>query len=86
MEISESTVWKFHDFSITHILREINFWDATSAKSDILTHLEALNLDFYDFVAFFVIFTKSTKFRSSKCAKKADLALLESSKLISRKI
>ena len=33
------TVWKFHDFSITQILREINFWDSTGAKSAILTHL-----------------------------------------------
>ena len=32
-----TTVWKFHDFSITHILREINFWDPRSAKSAILT-------------------------------------------------
>ena len=37
------TVWKFHDFSITQILREINFGDPTSAKSVILTHVEALN-------------------------------------------
>ena len=26
------TVWKFHDFSITHILREINFGEFRSAK------------------------------------------------------
>ena len=40
------TVWKFHDFCITQILRENNFEDSRSAKSDILTHLEALNYDF----------------------------------------
>ena len=40
------TVWKFHDFSLTQILREINFEDSTSAKSAILTHLETLNFDF----------------------------------------
>ena len=40
------TVWKFQDFSIIHILREINFWDSRSAKSAILTHLEALDFDF----------------------------------------
>ena len=40
------TVWKFHDFPITHILYEINFGDSKSAKSAILTHLEALNFDF----------------------------------------
>ena len=37
------TVWKFHDFSITQILREINFGDCRSAKSAILTYL---NFDF----------------------------------------
>ena len=46
------TVWKFHDFSITQILREINFGDSRSAKSAILTHLEALNFDFYEFLHF----------------------------------
>ena len=40
-----STVWKFQDFSVTQILREINFGDFRSAKYAILTHLEALNFD-----------------------------------------
>ena len=40
------TVWKFHDFSITQILREINFRDSKSAKSAIFTHFEALNFHF----------------------------------------
>ena len=39
------TVWSFHDFPITQILREIKYWDSRSAKSAILTHLEALNFD-----------------------------------------
>ena len=47
-----NTVWKFHDFYITQILREIKFWDSRSAKSAILTHLEALNSDFYAFLHF----------------------------------
>ena len=46
------TVWKFHDFSTIQILREINFMDSRSAKSVILTHLEALNFDFYAFLHF----------------------------------
>ena len=29
-------MWKFHDFSVTQILREINFKDARIAKSLIL--------------------------------------------------
>ena len=45
-------MWKFHDFSITQILREINFGDSRSAKSAILTHLKALNFDFRDFLNF----------------------------------
>ena len=40
------TVWKFHDFSIIQILREINFRDFGSLKKAILTHLRALNFDF----------------------------------------
>ena len=45
-------MWKFHNFAITQILREINFGECTSAKSAILTHLEVLNLDFYEFLHF----------------------------------
>ena len=40
------TVWKMHDFSSTHILREIEVWDSRSAKYAILTHLNPLNFDF----------------------------------------
>ena len=47
------TVWKFHDFSITQILRQINFGDSWSAKSAILPHLEALN---YNFLWIFALF------------------------------
>ena len=46
------TVWKFHDFPITQILREIKFEDSRSAKSAIFTHLEALNFDLYEFLHF----------------------------------
>ena len=42
------TVWKFQNFAITQISREMNFGDFTSAKSAILTHLEALNFDIYE--------------------------------------
>ena len=37
------TVWKFHKFTITQILHEINFEDSKSAKSAIFTQLEDLN-------------------------------------------
>ena len=40
------TVGKFHDFSIIQNLREINFGDIRSAKSDTLTHVEAVKFEF----------------------------------------
>jgi len=49
---SQNTVWNFHDFSITQILRETNFEDSRSAKSVISIHLETLNFDFYEFLHF----------------------------------
>ena len=46
------TVWKFHDFSITKILREINFGNSISATSAISTHLQVLNFDIDEFWQF----------------------------------
>ena len=45
-------MWKFHDFPISHILREINFGDPRTAKSAILAHLQALKFDFDEFLHF----------------------------------
>ena len=40
------TVWKLQDFSITQILREINFWDSWSVKTAVFAILEAvMNID-----------------------------------------
>ena len=65
-------MWKFHDFSITQILREITFGDSRSAKSAILTHLEALNFDFYEFLHFMKAdIYQLTKFRHPEIAKTA---------------
>ena len=65
------TVWKFKDFYITEILREINFVDSRSAKSAILTHLEALNFDFYKFVHFWKVeIHQIKKIQSPKNGKK----------------
>ena len=72
-------MWKFQDFPITQILREINFEDFKSAKSAILTHLEALNFDFYEFLLFL-------NAEQDSMTKWAVFALLESLKLISHKI
>ena len=42
-----TTVWKFHEFSITQILREINFGDFEApSKPAILTILAALDFEF----------------------------------------
>ena len=46
------TVWKFENFAVTQILREVNFGDSTSAKSDISTHLEVLNFALYEILHF----------------------------------
>ena len=43
-------MWKFQDFAITDIFREINFAHSRNAKSAILTHLQALNFDFREFL------------------------------------
>ena len=37
------TVWKFQDFSITQIFREINFVDSRSAKTAIFAIVRAVN-------------------------------------------
>ena len=46
------TLWAFHYFCITLILRQIIFGDFRNAKFTISTHLEALNFDVYDFLHF----------------------------------
>ena len=51
-DIEEDTVWKFYDFSITQILREIKTGEYKSARPANFTHLEALNSDFYAFLHF----------------------------------
>ena len=79
-----SKVWKFQDFSITQILREINFGESRRAKTAIFAILGALN--FVDLVHFSFEkvqkFTKKKKksksFGASKCVKMADFVHLES--------
>ena len=62
-------MWKFYDFCITQILRKINFEKSLSAKLAVLAHLEALNLDFYNFLHFLkaeIHQNKKTKLNVSK--------------------
>ena len=79
------TVWKFHDFYVTHILREIKVGWFRGSKSAILTQLGALNFDFYKFLHLlkFTIFIKCT---APQMAKTADLELPISLKFVLRKI
>ena len=50
-EIYSVHVWKFHDFSIAQILREINFWDSRSSKSAKNT-FRGCEFLFYEFSTF----------------------------------
>ena len=78
---------EFANFSTTQILREINFGDSRSAKSAISAFLEVLNFDFYEFLHLLhPNFYQMDKIHDSKRPEKAVFALLESPKLISRKI
>ena len=82
-----NTVWKFQNFAITQILCEINFGDSTSAKSALLTYLDVHNFAFCEIWHFLKTeICKITKFRASQNTKTAVLELLDSPKLISRKI
>ena len=77
-----STVWKFHDFSIIKILREINFEDSRSAQLAILPHLEALNFDFCEFLHFLKAEIKpNPNFRAPEIAKMTFFELLHSPKV-----
>ena len=62
------TVWKFKNFSIAHILRETNWGDSSCVKSAILTHLEALNFDLYEFLHYLVAeIDQTTDLQSLMC-------------------
>ena len=82
------TVWKFHNFSITQILREINFGDSTSTKYAILTHLEVQNFAFYDIVHLLKAeIYQINIIQGLKKGKNGSFGtLIDSPKLISRKI
>ena len=63
------------------------FDDFKVSKTAILTILEALNVDFGKFLHFLKTeIYQNQKSRASKTAKMTDLELLDSQKLISRKI
>ena len=76
-----NTVWKFHDFSVIQILREINFGDSRSAKSAILKLSEALNLTFYEFLPFLKTENQIKKFRALEIAKNGSFRTSRFSKI-----
>ena len=84
------TLWKFEDFSVTQILREINFVESRSAETAIFANFD----NFRDLNSVHLVNSSlqkvqksvKSKFRASKHVKMADFALQELSKLISRKI
>ena len=85
-ELQFVAVWKFHDFAITKILREINLGHSKIAKSVILTNSEALNFDFYEFLRFMKDeIYQINKSQKPKIAKTAFSELQNSPKLILRK-
>ena len=71
------TVWKFHDFAITQILREINFGEFRSAKIAVFANLGLLKI---------AKMHENQNSEPLKVLKMADFAFLESQILISRKI
>ena len=73
----QCTMWKFHDFSITKILREINFRASRSPKSAVFAIFGALNFRFLKISALKKCkINKKTLFRDSKCVTIADFDTL----------
>ena len=72
-------MWKFQNFSITQILREIKFGDFGGPKNAILTHLEALNFDLYEFLYF--LKAKNCKNQNSEPLKTAKTAIFTLAKI-----
>ena len=66
MNLYLTTVWKFQDFSVFLILREINFIYCRSSKNAVFAIFGALHC---------------VNFTASKCVKVADFATLESTKM-----
>ena len=81
------TVWKFYDFSITLILREINFGDSRSTYEN--SHFKTFRgseIVFLTFALFEGCYWPKQQNQSPWKAKKAVLELLYPPKLISQKI
>ena len=81
------TVWNFLDFSVTQILREINFGKSRSSKTADFAILGALNfVHVVNFCLKKCKHSKKVKFRASQFVKIAYFQMLDLPTLISRKI
>ena len=75
-------MWKFQEFAIIQILREINCEHCRSAKSAIITHLQALNFEFDEFLHFLkVAIYQISKIQSSKNDKNSSFRASRFSKI-----
>ena len=75
-----STVWKFQNFSVIQILREINF----VAHRSSITIVFAISggLKFVNLVNFSLKKVQKSKSRASECVKMANSELVESQKIV----
>ena len=64
----ENTMWKFRDFTVTWILREINFGECRNSKNTVFAILGTLI--FVNLVN--IILKKVQKFRAARFVKMAD--------------
>ena len=80
-------MWKYQDFSVIQILREIKIGESRNSKTAVFAIFKALNfVDLANLSLQKYKMHKISKFRASKRVIMSDLTLLESEKLISRKI
>ena len=80
--LNTCTVWKFRDFSISQILREINFWILEVQNLPFWIACKLCNFKYMNFCTFWRLkFTKFTKY-----GKNGSFRSSRFSKLISRKI
>ena len=79
-------MWKFHDFAINQILREINIGGSRNAKSAVKTFRGSEFVELVIFNLQKVTMFQKSKFIASKCVKMADFAPSGPPILISRKI
>ena len=78
-------MWKFENFPVAQILREIKVGKSRVSKCAILTHLEALNFDFYEFLHILKAeIDQKVKIQSLQNCKKKQFR--STHRLISRKI